>query len=88
MAPHDEFALSVSAAGRSPRWEQPLISVVMPCLNEADGVGRCVEKALTALRQMNIPGEVIVVDNGSTDGSPELAAKAGARVVHGATRQQ
>jgi len=62
--------------------ERPVISVVMPCLNEADGVGRCVEKALRALRQMRIPGEVIVVDNGSTDASADIATRAGARVIH------
>lgn len=62
--------------------ERPIISVVMPCLNEAAGVGRCVEKALRALRGMRIPGEVIVVDNGSTDASAEIAARAGARVIH------
>jgi hypothetical protein len=62
--------------------ERPVISVVMPCLNEAAGVGRCVEKALRALRQMRVPGEVIVVDNGSTDASAEIAARAGARVIH------
>jgi glycosyltransferase involved in cell wall biosynthesis len=58
------------------------VSVVMPCLNEAESVGRCVEKALRALRGMGVPGEVVVVDNGSTDGSPEVAERAGARVVH------
>jgi len=82
MTVHDELALSHTDARRSQAAEPPLISVVMPCLNEADGVGRCVEKALTALRQMDVTGEIIVVDNGSTDGSPEIAAKAGARVVH------
>lgn len=60
----------------------PEVSVVMPCLNEADSVGTCVEKALRALREHDIAGEVIVADNGSTDGSAELAAKHGARVVH------
>src|SRR5262245_26409389 len=60
----------------------PIVSVIMPCLNEAAGVGSCVEKALRALADMRIPGEVIVVDNGSTDGSPEIAARAGARVIH------
>jgi glycosyltransferase involved in cell wall biosynthesis len=82
MTIQNELALSVPDARRSQTTEPPLISVVMPCLNEEDGVGQCVEKALRALRQMNVPGEVIVVDNGSTDGSPEIAAKAGARVVH------
>jgi glycosyltransferase involved in cell wall biosynthesis len=58
------------------------VSVVMPCLNESESVGICVEKAWRALEAMGVSGEVIVVDNGSTDGSPEIAARAGARVVH------
>lgn len=58
------------------------ISVVIPCLNEADGVGVCVEKAIKAFDKMGVTGEVVVADNGSTDGSPEIAEAAGARVVH------
>ena len=61
--------------------QAPLVSVVLPCLNEAQGVGACVALALRALRDMNVPGEVLVVDNGSTDGSAEIAEKAGARVI-------
>lgn len=57
------------------------ISIVMPCLNESETVGICVEKAMTALRANGIRGEVIVADNGSTDGSQQLSTAAGARVV-------
>ena len=57
------------------------VSVVMPCLNEHETVGVCVEKALTALQAAGIEGEVIVADNGSTDGSIEIATALGARVV-------
>ena len=57
------------------------VSVVMPCLNEHETVGVCVEKALHALAEAGISGEVIVADNGSTDGSIELAESLGARVV-------
>src|SRR5262249_27489821 len=58
------------------------VSVVMPCLNEARTLGRCVDKALSALRGMDVNGEVIVADNGSSDGSPEIAEAHGARVIH------
>ena len=58
----------------------------MPCLNEADTVGRCVSKALAALREAGLAGEVIVADNGSTDGSQAIAATMGARVVSVETR--
>ena len=62
------------------------VSVVLPCLNEADTVVTCVMKAVGCLREQGIAGEVIVADNGSTDGSCELAAAAGARVVPVAAR--
>jgi glycosyltransferase involved in cell wall biosynthesis len=57
------------------------LSVVMPCLNEAETVAKCVRKAVAFLTEHRIDGEVVVVDNGSTDGSGQLAANAGARVV-------
>src|SRR5258708_18489148 len=56
-------------------------TVVMPCLNEARTITGCVREARAALAAAGIAGEVLVADNGSTDGSPELAANAGARVV-------
>lgn len=64
----------------------PRVSVVMPCLNEAETVYSCVREADEALASAGISGEVIVVDNGSTDGSAELATEAGAIVIHEARR--
>lgn len=58
------------------------LSVVMPCLNEADTLETCISKALRAMREHDIHGEVVVADNGSTDGSIEIAERCGARVVH------
>jgi len=58
------------------------ISVVMPCLNEADTLEACIEKAQRALSEHNIQGEVVVADNGSTDGSQAIAAHMGVHVVH------
>ena len=58
------------------------LSVVMPCLNESDTLAICIEKAQRALRDHNIVGEIVIADNGSTDGSPEIATNLGARVVH------
>src|SRR3981189_3428880 len=57
------------------------ISAVMPCLNEARTIGICVEKAKQAFARLGMVGEVVVADNGSTDGSAEIARAAGARVV-------
>jgi glycosyltransferase involved in cell wall biosynthesis len=57
------------------------LSVVMPCLDEAATVGICVKKAIDALERHGIRGEVIVADNGSTDGSQQIASDFGARVV-------
>jgi glycosyltransferase involved in cell wall biosynthesis len=57
------------------------VSVVIPCLNEANSIGICVEKSMLAFRAGGLRGEVIVADNGSTDGSIEIAEKLGARVI-------
>jgi glycosyltransferase involved in cell wall biosynthesis len=59
-----------------------LLSVVIPCLNEAENIELCVASALDAIAREGIAGEVVVADNGSEDGSAELAESAGARVVH------
>ena len=58
------------------------VSIVMPCLNEAETVAICVTKARAWLQSTGTKGEVLVVDNGSTDGSAALATAAGAQVVH------
>jgi len=58
------------------------LSVVMPCLNESDTLAVCIEKAWQAISENNISGEIIVADNGSTDASPEIARRLGARVVN------
>jgi glycosyltransferase involved in cell wall biosynthesis len=63
------------------------LSVVLPCLNEAETVATCVRKAVRNLSELGINGEVIVADNGSTDGSQDLACAEGARVVHVSTRR-
>ena len=58
------------------------LSILMPCLNEAETLEICIKKAQKALEDLNVNGEVIIADNGSTDSSPEIAASLGARVVH------
>ncbi|MCU1268062.1 MAG: glycosyl transferase family 2 [Acidobacteria bacterium] len=57
------------------------VSVVMPCLNEAETLATCIEKAQKSLRELNVSGEIVIADNGSTDGSQEIARALGARVV-------
>jgi glycosyltransferase involved in cell wall biosynthesis len=59
----------------------PLVSVVIPCLNEAENIEACVTAALEALSRMAVPGEVVVADNDSEDDSAQIAERAGARVV-------
>ena len=56
------------------------ITILMPCLNEAETLAICIRKALDFLCRAGLTGEVLVADNGSTDGSPEIAASHGARV--------
>nr|HEX4313842.1 glycosyltransferase family 2 protein [Kofleriaceae bacterium] len=61
--------------------ERPELTIVMPCLNEAETLERCIVKAKAYLDKSKIKGEVVIGDNGSTDGSQDIARKAGARVV-------
>ena len=71
----------MTAFDRRPDATAPEVTVVMPCLNEADTLATCIDKAHEAFRAAGIDGEVVVGDNGSTDGSPDIAAAHGARVV-------
>lgn len=68
-------------ADREAESPQLEVSVVIPCLNEANSVGLCVEKAIRAFQAHGLRGEVVVADNGSVDGSAEEAARCGARVI-------
>ena len=58
------------------------LTILMPCLNEAETLGICITKAQEYLTRSKVHGEVLVADNGSTDGSVQIAKKMGARVVH------
>jgi glycosyltransferase involved in cell wall biosynthesis len=75
-----------STIERARRFGHVKVSVVIPCLNEAENIEDCVRRALTTMEEHEIPGEVVVADNGSEDDSARLATEAGARVVHESRR--
>ncbi|HUH94223.1 MAG TPA: glycosyltransferase family 2 protein [Casimicrobiaceae bacterium] len=60
----------------------PELTILMPCLNEAETLASCIGKARAFLDREGISGEILIADNGSTDGSPRIAEQSGARVVH------
>jgi len=76
---------SVSAELRGER-DSPELSIVMPCLNEAETLELCILGARRGFDELNITGEIIVADNGSTDGSQAIASRLGARVVNVETK--
>ncbi|NGZ97193.1 MAG: dolichol-P-glucose synthetase [Nitrospira sp. WS110] len=83
MADHgNEEENNVVAAQTVTSEGAPEFSIVMPCLNEAETIGTCIQKAQEFLHQYKVVGEIVVADNGSTDGSQEIATLMGARVVH------
>ena len=84
MRPTDVASSLRATVDQSPPRDAPSleVSIVMPCLNEADTLEVCIEKAQRALREHHISGEIIVADNGSSDGSQAIAAHMGVRVVH------
>ncbi len=84
VPPENDPLLALPGLDDEPRWESAPIAVsaVIPCLNEALTIGLCVEKALRSFAALHLKGEVVVADNGSTDGSVDIAGKLGARVVH------
>lgn len=76
-------AVEISYADESAPVE---LSVVMPCLNERLTLGACITKAQESMKRLGVTGEVVIADNGSTDGSQEIAMSLGARVVPVRTR--
>jgi glycosyltransferase involved in cell wall biosynthesis len=81
------FSLETQQDTEAPAWSNPSaeaveLSVVVPCLDETDTLPDCIVKIQRVFRENKIAGEVIVADNGSTDGSHSIATRLGARVVH------
>ena len=70
----------------APDRARPTVTIVIPCLDEAKTLGTVVAKATRALESLGVPGEVLVADNGSTDGSQAIAEQAGAHVIAVAER--
>ncbi len=62
--------------------QNPELTVLMPCLNEKESLAFCIREALECIKENNLSAEVLIADNGSTDGSVEIAEKEGARVAH------
>jgi len=79
-----EVALTAPAPMLAPA--EPTLTILMPCLNEAETIASCVRKARRYLEQSGVTGEVLVADNGSSDGSADIARSLGARVVDVAAR--
>ena len=76
-----DAAVAVPSLELVPGGPLPEVSVVMPCLNEARTLGACIRKAISAFERAGLRGEVIIADNGSTDGSQAIATDLGARVI-------
>jgi hypothetical protein len=62
------------------------VTVLLPCLNEAETLASCIRKAQASLAELGVNGEVLISDNGSTDGSQQIARELGARVIHASVR--
>jgi glycosyltransferase involved in cell wall biosynthesis len=83
MSDHEcEVSQEAGATSTATLDTAPELSVVMPCLNEAETIGTCIQKAQEFLHRYKVQGEIVVADNGSTDGSQAIATLMGARVVH------
>lgn len=85
-APEEDLVIDLTDASLAAA-EGPLeLSIVMPCLNEAETIAACIGKALGAIDRLDLHAEIVVADNGSTDGSQAIATELGARVVDVAER--
>src|SRR5690348_4444608 len=80
------FEIPISHVMHGQEIEACEVSVVLPCLNESETIATCVGKAVAALRRAGLRGEILVADNGSVDGSREIAEAAGARVINVTSR--
>src|SRR6476619_3998562 len=78
MTAFDQVASDQEFGGQKTAFE---LSIVIPCLNESDTIGVCVQKAIESTRKAGIHAEILVADNGSTDGSTDIAESLGARVI-------
>lgn len=86
MPRHGEPLIYRRGVCHDPNAAVPQVTVVLPCLNEAESIAACINEARQGFRRAGVSGEVLVIDNGSADGSAALARSAGARVVAEPTR--
>jgi len=80
LHPNPTFAMKLNSLTQI-QAEEVEVSIIMPCLNEAETLARCIAKAHYFLKTQGVSGEIIIADNGSSDGSQEIATQLGARVI-------